>query len=91
MQRGAELCWDIGYNASKAALNMVTVRTARLLAEDGVTVVAVHPGWVRTEMGGAEAPTDVDVAATRLVDLIDSIGPDHAGSFLQPDGTSHPW
>jgi NAD(P)-dependent dehydrogenase (short-subunit alcohol dehydrogenase family) len=37
---GADLCWDIGYNASKAALNAITVRTARLLADRGVIVVA---------------------------------------------------
>jgi NAD(P)-dependent dehydrogenase (short-subunit alcohol dehydrogenase family) len=49
---GAETCWDIGYNASKAALNAITVRTARLLSDSGVIVVAVHPGLVRTGMGG---------------------------------------
>jgi NAD(P)-dependent dehydrogenase (short-subunit alcohol dehydrogenase family) len=51
MSIGGELCWDIGYNASKAALNAITVRTARLLADSGVLVVAIHPGWVRTGVG----------------------------------------
>jgi NAD(P)-dependent dehydrogenase (short-subunit alcohol dehydrogenase family) len=69
MTVGAELCWDIGYNASKAALNSVTVRTARLLADTGVIVVAVHPGWVRTAMGGPEATLSPEEAAQRLIEL----------------------
>lgn len=52
---GAETCWDIGYNASKAALNAITVCAARLLSDSGVIVVAVHPGLVRTGMGGPQA------------------------------------
>jgi NAD(P)-dependent dehydrogenase (short-subunit alcohol dehydrogenase family) len=88
---GAELCWDIGYNASKAALNAITVRTAWLLSERGVIVVAVHPGSVRTDLGGPEAALDPDDAARQLANTIQALGPEHSGRFLQLDGTTHTW
>jgi NAD(P)-dependent dehydrogenase (short-subunit alcohol dehydrogenase family) len=91
MAIGAEICWDIGYNASKAALNAVTVRTARLLEQHQVIVVAVHPGWVRTDMGGPQASLEPETAARQLASTIASLGPEHSGLFLQADGTPHPW
>ena len=91
MNVGAELCWDIGYNASKAALNAVTVRTAELLKDSGVIVVAMHPGWVRTDMGGPEADLTPRDAADQIIETIDKLGPEDNGMFLRADGTSHPW
>jgi NAD(P)-dependent dehydrogenase (short-subunit alcohol dehydrogenase family) len=91
MTVGAELCWDIGYNASKAALNAVTVRTAKLLDPAGVIVVAVHPGWVRTAMGGPEAVLSPEEAAGQLIETIDSLNREHSGLFLNRDGTPRPW
>ena len=91
MTIGAELCWDIGYNASKAALNAITVRTARLLAPAGVIVVAVHPGWVRTAMGGPQATLSPEEAAGQLIETIEALSHQHSGMFLNQDGTPHPW
>lgn len=91
MSTGAELCWDIGYNASKAALNAITVRTAKLLATVGVIVVAVNPGWVRTAMGGPEAILSPEEAAGQLIQTIDALNHEHSGMFLNQDGTSHAW
>lgn len=91
MQVGAQLCWDIGYTASKAAPNAITVRTARLVADTGMIVVAIHPGWVRTTMGGPDASLEPDQAARELINTIDNLGPEHNGRFLQRDGTTHPW
>jgi NAD(P)-dependent dehydrogenase (short-subunit alcohol dehydrogenase family) len=82
MAIGTEICWDIGYNASKAALNAITVRTARLLASQQVIVVAIHPGWVRTDMGGPQASLDPDDAARQLAGTIAGLGPQHSGMFL---------
>ena len=91
MAIGAEICWDIGYNASKAALNAITVRTARLLAPHQVIVVAIHPGWVRTDMGGPQASLDPEDAARQLASTIAGLGRQHSGMFLHPDGAPHPW
>lgn len=91
MTVGGELCWDIGYNASKAALNAVTVRTARLLARHGVIVVAIHPGSLRTDMGGEEADVEPENAASQLAATIARLTLDQTGAFLQPDGAIHPW
>jgi NAD(P)-dependent dehydrogenase (short-subunit alcohol dehydrogenase family) len=88
---GAEICWDIGYNASKAALNAITVRTARLVADDGVIVVAIHPGWIRTEMGGPTADLDADEAAAELVKTINDLSIEQSGMFLHRNGSPHPW
>jgi NAD(P)-dependent dehydrogenase (short-subunit alcohol dehydrogenase family) len=88
---GRHSSYDIGYNASKAALNMITARMAAELPADEVIVVAVHPGWVRTDMGGpgaSEAPED---AGRALVELIDSLESQSSGLFLRTDGTQHPW
>ncbi len=90
MTVGAELCWDIGYNASKAALNALTVRTAHLLAGRAI-VVAVHPGWVRTDMGGPDAALESDTAAQQLVTTISRLTAEQNGCFLRADGTTHPW
>jgi NAD(P)-dependent dehydrogenase (short-subunit alcohol dehydrogenase family) len=91
METGAEVCWDVGYNASKAALNAITVRTARLLAQHGVVVVAVHPGWVRTDMGGPQASLEPEDAARQLAATIAKLSRQHSGMFLHSDGTPHPW
>lgn len=62
-----------------------TVRTTSLLADHGVVVVAVHPGWIRTDMGGPEATTEPAEAAAQLVGLIDALSSDHSGQFLRDD------
>ena len=75
---------DVGYNASKAALTTTSATLARELP--GVTVVAVHPGWVRTDMGGPEAALGVDESARRLVDAMLTLRPEQSGAFLDVDG-----
>lgn len=79
------------YAASKAALNMLTRRLAEQLREQGVTVVAINPGWVQTEMGGPGAPTDTATAVARITDTIERLTPDQTGAFLNDDGSPAPW
>ncbi|MGI9616109.1 MAG: SDR family NAD(P)-dependent oxidoreductase [Acidimicrobiales bacterium] len=82
---------DIAYNASKAALNMVTVRTATDLAADDVALVAIHPGWVRTDMGGAAASLGIDESSSAIANTIDGLTLLDSGRFLRWDGTDHDW
>ena len=51
------------YRMSKAAVNMLTLNLASALAPDGILVSAMHPGWMRTRMGGSDAPVDPGQAA----------------------------
>lgn len=77
------------YAASKAALNMYTRAFAREAA--GIITVAVHPGWVQTDMGGGEAPLRVDEAVRQLRALIGRLSRSDNGQFLNYDGQPHPW
>lgn len=79
------------YRASKTALNMVTMSLARDLAPSGITCVALHPGWVRTDMGGEHAPVSVEDSATGLWRVIGDLKPEHAGEFIEYTGERLPW
>jgi NAD(P)-dependent dehydrogenase (short-subunit alcohol dehydrogenase family) len=79
------------YRASKAALNAVTRSLARDLAGRGIKVLALHPGWVRTRMGGPSAPVEVDDSARAQQDLLKTAGPDRSGGFWNFDGARLPW
>jgi NAD(P)-dependent dehydrogenase (short-subunit alcohol dehydrogenase family) len=82
---------DISYTSSKAALNMVTLKQSQVLRPLGVTVIALHPGWVRSDMGGPSATLDPTESATGIAALVDKVTIDDTGSFYQWDGTLHPW
>jgi NAD(P)-dependent dehydrogenase (short-subunit alcohol dehydrogenase family) len=75
------------YSASKAALNMLTRTMAAELHPRGITVVAVTPGWVRTELGGPQAPLSADESARSLGRTIERISPQDAGHFFDRDGS----
>jgi len=80
-----------GYCISKAAQNMGTVLLAKALAPRGIKVVALHPGWVRTEMGGTSANVDAADSARGLLAVIDGLTPARSGQFLDWQGTTLPW
>jgi NAD(P)-dependent dehydrogenase (short-subunit alcohol dehydrogenase family) len=82
---------DIGYTSSKAALNMITVKLAMRLRDEGVIAIALHPGFLRTDMGGAGADLDPAEAAALIVALIDGLSLEQSGQFLRWNGTLHPW
>ncbi len=78
------------YRASKAALNSV-VRDMGLVLAGRAIVCAFHPGWVRTDMGGAGADLDVAHSVADLRRTIGSLTPAHNGGFLNHDGQPLAW
>jgi NAD(P)-dependent dehydrogenase (short-subunit alcohol dehydrogenase family) len=80
-----------GYRASKAALNMLTRCMAAELGGDGFTCVAMHPGWVRTDMGGSEAPLSPAESVAGMVAVIDTLTARDNGTFRRYDGAKIPW
>jgi NAD(P)-dependent dehydrogenase (short-subunit alcohol dehydrogenase family) len=79
------------YRMSKAALNMASRSLAIDLADGGIVSVVLHPGWVKTRMGGGGAPLGVEEAVTALIATIDRIGPSESGGFFDRDGQPLPW
>ncbi|MCH1522961.1 MAG: SDR family oxidoreductase [Arenicellales bacterium] len=79
------------YRSSKAALNAVTVSLSSDLAEDGTRAVALHPGWVRTDMGGDSAPVDAPASASGLRKVMLGIDDAQNGHFFDYSGASIPW
>ena len=82
---------DYAYRCSKAALNMATVKLAQDFRRDGIAVISLHPGWVRTDMGGEEAAVDVAESAAGLKALIDGTTLAETGSFRAYDGRTIAW
>jgi NAD(P)-dependent dehydrogenase (short-subunit alcohol dehydrogenase family) len=79
------------YRASKAALNAINKSLAVDLAPEGFVCVCLHPGWVRTAMGGAGAPLDSAASAAALVALIHRLTREDNGLFLDYLGKPVPW
>lgn len=77
------------YRASKAALNMIN----KSLTKDHpwLTSVVLHPGWVQTDMGGAQAPTSTRESAEGLWKVISGLGKDSGGRFFDFKGKELPW
>jgi NAD(P)-dependent dehydrogenase (short-subunit alcohol dehydrogenase family) len=82
---------DVGYTSSKAALNMISVRQSVHLRDAGVIVVAVHPGFLKTDMGGERAELPTVDGARGVIDLVDGLTEADSGTFRRWDGSVHPW
>ena len=78
------------YRASKAALNSVVKDTAIALQGRAIAVV-LHPGWVRTDMGGAGADLDVTASVAQLRRTVAALAPADNGGFFDHDATPLPW
>ncbi|NFV81209.1 SDR family oxidoreductase [Magnetospirillum aberrantis] len=79
------------YRASKAAANMVMKTLALDLGSRGITAIAVSPGWVRTDMGGAEAPLSPAEAVSGMRAVLDKVSLNDSGKFFHFDGSELPW
>lgn len=82
---------DYAYRCSKASLNMATVKLAQDLRADGITVLSLHPGWVKTDMGGDEAVVPVADSAAGLRRIIDGATLADSASFRAFDGQTVSW
>jgi NAD(P)-dependent dehydrogenase (short-subunit alcohol dehydrogenase family) len=80
-----------GYYGSKAAENMYTRALAFDPETEGITVIAVHPGWVRTDMGGTKAPLSASDSAAGILNVIDALTPEDNGKFYTWEGKEYPW
>lgn len=88
-QASADGCYS--YRASKAALNAGMRTLALELAPQGYTVLLLHPGWVRTRMGGAQAPLAVTASVSGLRAVIASASPTQSGAFYDYRALEVPW
>ena len=79
------------YGDSKAALNDEFRARAEAWAELGVVAIVVHPGWVRTDMGGQSAPLSVEESVSEMRSLIAGLDGSHNGGFWNWDGREHDW
>ena len=79
------------YRASKTALNMFTVAMKKEALEDNISFLILHPGWVKTRMGGENAPVEMDISVDGMMNLIEQHSLEDSGRFVQYDGVDLPW
>lgn len=79
------------YRASKAAANNVLRAASLELGPRGVVCMAFHPGWVRTDMGGADADLDTETSVTSMRRVIAAANDSHNGKFLNYTGEQFDW
>ena len=81
----------VPYRTTKAALNMVTKALSGNLASDKIAVFSIHPGWVRTDMGGPSATVSPQDSAAGIKKVIEGADADASGQFFNWTGETLPW
>jgi len=79
------------YRSSKSALNAAVKSLSIDLKSQGFTAAMLHPGWVRTDMGGPNGLIDTKTSVQGMVSVIDNITDEQSGQFLNYDGRVIPW
>ncbi|MEJ2429471.1 MAG: SDR family oxidoreductase [Deltaproteobacteria bacterium] len=79
------------FRVSKAALNMLSRNQAIEYKEAGIAVVIVHPGWVKTDMGGPAAPMTVAESTRKIFQIIEMISLSNTGEFISVTGDRIPY
>ena len=93
-QMGAlDLNWPTmyAYCSSKAAVNKVMRMISLELAKENIAVGLIHPGWVKTDMGGEQADITAEESAAGIISVIDGISLDNTGCFMKWNGEPHAW
>ena len=79
------------YRSSKTGLNQVVKSLSVDLKPQGITVISLHPGWVKTDMGGPNAPVSIDESIKGMMQVIYATDIRDTGRFLNYDGKELPW
>jgi len=79
------------YRSSKAALNAVMKSLSVDLKSRGISVAVMHPGWVRTDMGGPSAMISAEESVAGMRRVINDLTPEQSGGFFNHDGTEIGW
>lgn len=79
------------YRVSKAAVNMIVKTLSVDLSDMGILVASLHPGWVKTDMGGPEAPLSIQESVAGLMKVIEGLTRAKSGRFFNYDGAEIPW
>jgi NAD(P)-dependent dehydrogenase (short-subunit alcohol dehydrogenase family) len=82
---------QIAYRSSKAALNRVFQAMALDLAPEGIPVLLLTPGWVRTDMGGRHAPLAPEDSVAGMIAQIDALTVERGGRMRTITGDIVPW
>ncbi|KAJ6666053.1 hypothetical protein lerEdw1_000957 [Lerista edwardsae] len=89
------LAWEYGhvisYRCSKASLNILTRCQALGFAKDGIMSIALHPGWVQTDMTSPDAPLPVDVSVRETLNTLSRLSEKDSGTFVNWEGKAVPW
>lgn len=91
LRGNTQLGGAIAYQCSKTALNMLTKQTSIDYQEYGIRVISMSPGWVKTDMGGADAKYEVSESVRLLLSRVKELPTETSGVFLGEDGESIPW
>lgn len=79
------------YRSSKAALNAVVKSMSLDLADRGIKCVALHPGWVKTDMGGPQAEISTKESVSQMFETLCNLKIEDSGRFIDIDGSDIPW
>lgn len=79
------------YRISKSGLNMLMRNQSLEYKDEEVTVVSIHPGWVKTDMGGSSATMTVEESARKIIEIIERISLNDSGDFISVNGDIIPF
>jgi len=81
----------IAYRTSKAAVNRIMCAAAQDLKPENIIIALIHPGWVKTDMGGPDAHITPPQSAAGVVEVIDNLDIDTSCGFFAWDGSKIEW